>query len=164
MTDKLICAHINLTDVCLIHSCQPHSSFELRAHSMESNDKIIIRTHFNHKFAFIILDHEDLSVENFMIAGKQVDLLNISTCSLSKNYKPFSAQSKFNINGDLRVSVLLSDNFHTKISKDDFCDIVRNFCKSGSFYVNLEYEIIQQNPAHVTKEVSVRNGICQIFR
>lgn len=71
------------------------------------------------------------------------------------------AQTKFNINGDMRVSVTLSDNFRTKMDKDNFCDIVRNFSKSGSFYVNLEYVVVQQNPARVTIEACKYNLITQ---
>lgn len=78
------------------------------------------------------------------------ELFSKVICSFKSN---ILAQVKFNINGDMRVSVMLTDNLRTKIDKDDFCDIVRNFSKSGSFYVNLEYVVVQQNTARVTIEV-----------
>lgn len=61
----------------------------------------------------------------------------------------------FKINGDLHVNVSLKDNMQTPIPPNDFCTIVNNYRKSSSFYVQLEYNIVQQNPTHVSVEVRV---------
>lgn len=65
----------------------------------------------------------------------------------------FTAQTKFKLNSEMRVSVLLKDNYGTKIHTEEFCAIVRNFSKSGSFYINLEFDVIDNNATHVSKEV-----------
>lgn len=50
-----------------------------------------------------------------------------------------SVQKVYKINGDLRISVSLTDNLRTPIASKDFCTIFQNFNKSGSFYINVEY-------------------------
>lgn len=53
----------------------------------------------------------------------------------------------------MHVSVTLTDNYQAKIHMDEFCTIIRNYSKSASFYVNLEYEVVEHNPTNVSKEV-----------
>lgn len=67
----------------------------------------------------------------------------------------FTVQDKFQINGDLRVSIQLLDNVRTPIPLDEFKDVVCNYRKSGSFYVNVECEVCQQTGATVTTTVSL---------
>lgn len=72
---------------------------------------------------------------------------------MRNNIVVFTAQKKFKINYDISVSVLLKDNYGTKIHTEEFCAVVRNFSKSGSFYINLEFDVIENNSTHVSKEV-----------
>lgn len=37
---------------------------------MENANKIVIRTRFNQEFRFVLLNSDDLSLENYMEAGK----------------------------------------------------------------------------------------------
>lgn len=72
-----------------------------------------------------------------------------------KQYFNHTVQKKFNIAGDLRVSLSFKDNYGTQISPNDFCDIVFNYQHSGSFFVSVEYNIVEQIAACVTVEVSI---------
>lgn len=118
---------------------------------MDLTSKIVIRTHFNNEFRFVILDYDKFSLGDFMNAGELKILLN-SLCSIV-NYIIISVRVKFHINGDFRVNAVLRDNLSTRIPADDFCTIIQNYSRSGSFYVHLEYNIVQQNPAWVSNEV-----------
>lgn len=70
---------------------------------------------------------------------------------------------KFRINGDLRINAVLRDNLRTPIPANEFCTIVQNYKNSGSFYVHLEYDVIRQNPALITIEVSSSGEIIYTY-
>lgn len=115
-------------------------------------DKIVIRTLFNHESRFIVLPSNEFSLDNFMRTGKLFGIL-YGWFIIKWKTNTFSVQVEFQINGDLRINASLRDNLNTPIPPIDFCTIVQNYKNSGSFYVLLEYDVIQQNPTTITVEV-----------
>lgn len=67
----------------------------------------------------------------------------------------FSAQKEFKIGADVKVRIHLSDNHNIAITINNFEAVVRNYCKSGSFYINLQYEIQNQSCDVITPQVNV---------
>lgn len=118
--------------------------------SDDVSEKIVIRVNFNNEYRFLILDHDSFSLDGFMNAGKQIAIFRLILELISTI---LSVQKKFQINGDLRVNASLKDNLGTPISVTDFCTVVKNYRKSSCFYVQLEYNIVQQNPTNITAEV-----------
>lgn len=62
--------------------------------------------------------------------------------------------TKFEIASDLKLSIGLYDNHRTPIPTNQFDTIAKNYRHSGSFYIIVEYDVIQQNVPCVTVEVS----------
>lgn len=61
-----------------------------------------------------------------------------------------SAFKQFNTKAsNVRVLLKLTDNLNTPISYDIFADIVKQFAASGSFFVNLNYDVKEKLPATI---------------
>lgn len=65
----------------------------------------------------------------------------------------FVVQKVFKTDPDLRVRIHLSDNHSTPINLRNFETVVRHHCRSGSFYINVQYKIMQQNCDIITSQV-----------
>lgn len=121
--------------------------------------EIVIRTLFNHESRFIVLPCSDFSLDNYMRAGKSPSK-KVENGIILHNMRIISVQAKFRINGDSRINAVLTDNLRTPIPANKFCAIVQNYKNSGSFYVHLEYEVIQQKPILITAEVKIKIKFC----
>lgn len=116
---------------------------------MEKN--VVIRVKVNNNFQFIILDEHSLSLDNFMNAS-MIFISIFLTAHVTYTIPP--VYSKFGIAGDLKLSIALYDNHHTPIPANQFDVIARNYSNSGSFYIIVEYDVMQQNVPCVTVEVN----------
>lgn len=56
-------------------------------------------------------------------------------------HSPFlPVRSIFQINDDAIINVNLVDNLQTPITENIFGEIIENYSKSGSFYINFNYD------------------------